>query len=599
MTMPDRIEDALDSYYVVDDLRSFAGKMEMKKLPSRKGEIISLISNEIRTRRAFDRLTEIERKAFAEAIHDPNGELDLVVFRARHGVDPYKRGHEESRLGLRSGRSTLLDAFIIRGIVPNEIRTIYLPHIPPPEEDVLATHDKLPDSIAGRIERYNGIETFNMHPEACETESAALQNLEAVLYLAESGKLRVSAKTRRPSAATINAISKVLVGGDFLPCEKYGGIQAFAWPLLLQAAGFVSLHDTKLAVGPKGRETLNGRIEKHKAIQLLWNAWLSKAMVDEFSRIESIKGQNSKGRPLTAVKERRKVIYDTLRDCPSGTWIEVTELGRHMQAEGIWFEVSRDPSRLYFSESHYGSLGHIGMDEWRLLQHRYIQALLMEYAATLGLVDIAYVKPEDAEPDFHSYWGTDDLEFVSRYDGLLLFRINSLGEYALGRTETYTSTARDAEPYLLVQSNMSIVLKNPDAMPPGDRLYLATIATSVSPFEWRISPQLVRDALSKGEHLAKIAGFLQSRCASPLPRSIQALLGEAEASCIPIVQAGKASLLTCSDKRLIAAVGNDVVLKKISAFVDNDRFMIYPNKDDLFYRRLRDIGYSPTVTEPS
>ncbi len=597
--MPDRIEDALDSHYVVDDLRSLAGKMQMKKLPSLKRELVSLISNEIRTRRAYDRLNEIERKALAEAIHDPNGELNLTVFRARHGVDPYKQGCDESRSGFRSGRSTLLDAFIIRGIVPDEIRTIYLPHIPQPEEDVLATHDKLPESIAGKIKRYSGVETFNMHPEACETEFAAPLNLEAVLYLAESGKLRVSAKTRRPSAATVNAISQVLVGGDFLPCEKYGGIQAFAWPLLLQAAGFVSLHDTKLAVGPKGRDVLSGRIEKHKAIQLLWNAWLSKAMLDEFSRIESIKGQNSKGRPLTAVKERRKVIYDTLRECPSRTWIEVTELGRHMQAEGILFEVSRDPSRLYFSESHYGSLGHIGMDEWRLLQHRYIQALLMEYAATLGLIDIAYVNPEDAEPDYYSFWGTDDLEFVSRYDGLLLFRINALGEFALGRTETYTSTVREVEPYLLVQSNMSIILKNPDAMPPGDRLYLSTIATSVSPFEWRISPRLVRDVLSKGEQIAKIAGFLQSRCASPLPRSIEALLGEANASCINIVQAGKASLITCSDRRLIAAVRNDAGLKEISAVVDGDRFIIFPNKDDLFYRRLRDIGYSPTVMEPS
>ncbi len=34
--------------------------------------------------------------------------------------------------------------------------------------------------------------------------------------------------------------------------------------------------------------------------------------------------------------------------------------------------------------------------------------------------------------DFHENWGTEDLKFLSRHDGLHAIRINALGAYALG-----------------------------------------------------------------------------------------------------------------------------------------------------------------------
>jgi len=34
----------------------------------------------------------------------------------------------------------------------------------------------------------------------------------------------------------------------------------------------------------------------HETIKLIWQRWMDKGLVDEFSRIEAIKGQNRKGR---------------------------------------------------------------------------------------------------------------------------------------------------------------------------------------------------------------------------------------------------------------------------------------------------------------
>jgi hypothetical protein len=61
------------------------------------------------------------------------------------------------------------------------------------------------------------------------TEHAAIADLAAVLQLCAAGKLRCGEKTRRPSAATVEAVGRVLPAGDFYQGEP---MAAFAWPLL-------------------------------------------------------------------------------------------------------------------------------------------------------------------------------------------------------------------------------------------------------------------------------------------------------------------------------------------------------------------------------
>ncbi|WP_035776066.1 hypothetical protein, partial [Arthrobacter sp. H5] len=66
------------------------------------------------------------------------------------------------------------------------------------------------------------------------TSEVAAAQLHTVLSLAEQGKLRVSAKTRRPASSTVKLLGDALPGGDYYP---HTPIAAYAWPLLLQAGG--------------------------------------------------------------------------------------------------------------------------------------------------------------------------------------------------------------------------------------------------------------------------------------------------------------------------------------------------------------------------
>lgn len=130
------------------------------------------------------------------------------------------------------------------------------------------------------------------------TENEAQANLKAVLQLCAAGRLRCSEKTLRPSAATVKAVTEALSGGDFYAAEP---IASFAWPLLLQAGGLAELTSGKLGLTARGRAALTK--PAHETLALLWRRWLSRGVIDEFSRVEASKGQRA-ANVLTAVKPR-------------------------------------------------------------------------------------------------------------------------------------------------------------------------------------------------------------------------------------------------------------------------------------------------------
>ena len=83
-----------------------------------------------------------------------------------------------------------------------------------------------------------------------------------------------------------------------------------------------------------------------------------------------------------------------LAECPPGGWIEVDEFFRFLKALDLDFTLARNEWKLYVCEANYGSFGYGRLHDWELLQGRFILAVLFEYAATLGLIDVAYVAPE-------------------------------------------------------------------------------------------------------------------------------------------------------------------------------------------------------------
>jgi hypothetical protein len=258
------------------------------------------------------------------------------------------------------------------------------------------------------------------------TAPDALSNLVSVLELAADGQVRYSASTRRPTAATVKLVEDVLVAGDFYDSGE--PIAAFAWPLLIQVGGLARLTSTRLELSPRGRAVLAR--PSYEALGALWAKWLRSVSTDELARIEAIKGQRKPG-TLTSATTRRAAVAAALAALQPGALTGAGKLLASLRAQQqpplVAARSLRALWQLYVVDSYFGSLGHAGSRTWDLVEGRYALCVLFEYAATLGLIDVAYTDPRGARADFRVLWGADQLSCLSRYDGLAAIRVNELG----------------------------------------------------------------------------------------------------------------------------------------------------------------------------
>ncbi len=256
------------------------------------------------------------------------------------------------------------------------------------------------------------------------TAADALSNLVGVLELAADGQVRCSAATRHPFAATVALVEDVLVAGDYYDSEP---IASFAWPLLLQVGGLAHRAGTRLELTTRGRAALAR--PSYATLGALWDRWLTSVSHDELSRIEVIKGQR-RAATLTPAATRRAAVAAGLAALRPGGWTQLGALLSILRARQPRLVATRSLTarwRLYIADSYYGSLGHAGAQSWDIIEGRYALCVLLEYAATIGLIDVAYTDPRGARRDFRALWGAGQYACLSRYDGLLAVRVNELG----------------------------------------------------------------------------------------------------------------------------------------------------------------------------
>jgi hypothetical protein len=420
------------------------------------------------------------------------------------------------------------------------------------------------------------------------TEREALANVRTVLELCAAGELRCSDKTNRPTAATIRTVDAHLVHGDFYAEEP---IATFAWPLLLQASGLGKLDGTRLQLTPKGRAALGK--PPAETIRQLWQRWLTHALIDEFSRIEQIKGQRARN-VLTAAKPRRQTVAVALADCRPGEWIDVDALFTAMRLDDLSPTIARNEMalwKLYLEDPHYGSLGYAGYHDWTLLEGRYTLAVLFEYAGTLGLIDLDYTHPAGARDDFRDNWGGDFLDALSRYDGLRAIRLNPLGAYAIGVTDTYQPAepeAVDGQP-LKVLPNLDVVATGD--VPAADLLMLSAFAKQSADRVWTVSATSLLTAIDSGRDLAEFTAFLARRTGHELPDTMNTLIADVGRRASQLTDLGHVRVIECADPATAALITRDRTLRSLCRPIGDRHLAVAPDDELRFRKTLIARGY--------
>ena len=533
--------------------------------PRLKTEMVEAIREKLTGRSLRDlweRLDKTQKLAVAETIHGFDTHFKADRFRAKYGVLP--KGFDPDN----AEKVSLLRFFFYPPdgyryfsptTIPGDLEKRLREFVPEPELPTVASLEEAPEFVDRRRRRAyvpkGQKPKFDRVPLTRRNmELAAAYDLLAVLRLIDAGRISVSTKTRRASAVSVRRIAEVLHEGDFYdPNEKkekweqkVGPIRAFAWPWLVQAGRLVQLRGSKLVLTKAGRAAFTA--PPAETLRRTWQRWLKTTLLDEFSRMEDIKGQyRGRGkRMMTAVRKRRPWIDEALVECPVGGWVQVDEFFRFMEAAELDFNVTRDPWRLYLLDPQYGSFGYAGNHDWCLLQGRYVLCLLFEFASTLGLLDIAFTHPRGARGDFWHMWGTDEMGFLSRYDGLEYFRLNPLGAYCLGVAERYEPSTPPVRTALTLFTDLRVQSTAP--LPPEERVLLEAYAKSESEGVWRLDLSRSMSAVESGQAVAQLREFLTARDDQPLPDRVEGFLRRVEQGSGALTAKGPALLIDCADK---------------------------------------------------
>jgi hypothetical protein len=571
------------------------GQLVNRDAPSRKQDLvpylIQMLAREDVVRRLYESLDTLSQAAVQEALADFGGTVNPERFQAKYGRLPNLGGWKSPaplRLFMPQGWS-----------LPSDLHPILKRFVPEPRTVSISTSEELPATVPSQIPSWRS--SRGEKPEEIPlrqrlTASPALRELPAMLRLLEAGKIRVGEKTRKPGQATVEAIAPLLVDGDFYRPEDQSNyshdpgfdlaIRAFAWPCIVQAAGLTSLSGGKLGLSPAGRKAVGQPAQE--VIRKAWDKWIDTKLFDEFERIDAIKGKQ--GARLSAVADRRNAVSDVVAQCPAGGWIVVDEFFRFLRASGESFPIARLVWKLYIAELQYGSFEYDRGHDWALLQGRFILAMLFEYAATLGLIDVAYIPPQLARNDYRDHWGVDDYLCLSRYDGLKYFRINALGAWCLGLTQDY-------EPEPLVTKKTWRVLPNHDVVSselnpdPSETLFLDRVTERTSERVWRLDREKILTAVEDGLKIDEITEFLENHSADPIPATVATLLADLRDRAGRLRDMGTARMIECADAETAQLLVLDAKLKTL-CLLAGKRTLVFRESDESAVRsRLRKVGY--------
>ncbi len=579
-----------------------------KPRPRLKADMVEAISLRLTgrpLRELWERLDKTQQLAVKEALYGLEGRFEAKRFRAKYGVLP-KRIDKGDTI-----EPTLLHLFLYPAdgyryfaptTIPRDLENQLLEFVPEPEEPTVSAVDEVPEFVDRRriafVPKGQKPQFDRVRLTRRDMEQPAAYDLFAVLRLVDQGKISVSVKTRRASAVSVRRIAEVLHGGDFFdPNEKrkrweqtIGSIRAFAWPWLVQAGKLVQRRGSKLVLTKAGRAAFT--TPPAETLRRIWQWWLKSTLLDEFSRMEDIKGQHrGRGkRTMTAVRNRRPMIDEALAECPVGGWVQVDEFFRFMEAAELDVSVTRDPWRLYLVEMRHGSFGFAGNHEWSLLQGRYVLCLLLEYVATLGLVDVAFTDPHGARRDFRHMWGADDLEFLSRYDGLEYFRLNPLGAYCVGQTDEYEPGSPPIRTALTLYTDLRVESAAP--LPPEELVVLETYARVESDGVWRLDLTRALTAVESGQDVAQLREFLDARDDQPLPQKVEGFIRSVELGGRALKRKGPALMIECADKEIAERIAADRRAARYCVRAGPRGLVVPARSETAFRRAAHALGYA-------
>jgi hypothetical protein len=562
-----------------DTLKSYLALLGGATSITRKGERINVIRQKLldkgSLRTIWQQLDEVAKRAVSTAYHN-EGEFNADAFVAQYGQLP-PRPQREGWYSYYHKEPILFDLFVIGQQIPADLMPLLADLVLPPERFQLEGIEQPP----AEIEIWQEV----LPVLIAETEMVGQTDLLTYLQMVEQGAVQFSPKSNRLTAGSVRKVLSNLMAGDFheMPQKVTGSsvIRPFGLDVFTQEAGLVTRTGKLTAAGRTYMQT-----QAAELMLAAFEKWAEKGQFDELTRIAQLHGLNSRETRLTPAASRRQKVIEALSWCPVNVWIDIEAFYRAVKVWHFDFEVEATQfSNLYVGP--YRDYGYMdGNQYWTLVNGLYINAVIWEYLAVIGALDLAYVSTEMKVLDTELHYSD---EALSLHEGLLYFRINDWGAYLLGQAGTYVRAKAKKKALFTIDRELKVHLLA-DLLP-NERLQLEVMAESVDGRTYQLDRQKVLTAVEGGQKLEWLLDFLQANHQGELPKAAADWLAQLKRNQGAFKEAGTAVLIRLKRRDLTELVQQDELLAKMCQQVDEQTLLVPSARLTSFRKRLKELGY--------
>lgn len=337
-----------------------------------------------------------------------------------------------------------------------------------------------------------------------------ITDIEEILLLIQQYKLKGVQKTCLPTKATMKKVQTILhikeppsAMGTPLDNMRIAeeSIRIHSLFMIMWAANLIQKENKDFVLTERVEDFLAQPLAKK--CEILLQAYMVCADIKEMQRIV----QSSS---LLNFIASRVIVLSHLKGCPVNEWVSPDTFYRGIRRCDPW--LLQKPLGFF---TYYDSLQekHISGTGWSTIHEFFIDVVLIEYLATLGLVDVMFV-PRAPYPDFVRLYRVQS------------FRLTPLGAHVLGVQKHKRYEQEGSQTGLVVQPNFELIIPN-DETKNFHRFFFdrfaETVSHGVTPV-YKLTFKAMARARDQGISVDEIITHLHKYSEQQLPQNVLATL---------------------------------------------------------------------------
>ena len=471
----------------------------------------------------------LESKEIKEIIkkYTPNGtNSDRYVYQS--GIQQYFYNTSKANL------------FFIKGRLPVEITNILKEFVKPIEVEFLPedidVHEYLDDA-----------DTYN-HREFISIRENFEKDFVSIIKLVNSSKFKTTKASQMPNKTAMIKMNEVLTNKEIFYENDISElrvidntIRLYGISKLLLESRILKIKKEALVLGHYADDFLT--MNKAAKCKFLLEAYI-KSDADELKRINELKIKTDyEGNYSTC----REVVLKYLKMAPIDKWIDREQLLKFIKKlDRNFLRKIVGTIYTYYEYEHYY---YPDQNSWEEEEGRFIDVVLMEYLASMGIVDLLI--SED--------YNDDDIEYFK----VEYFKVTQLGAHTLGINDDYKIENIEDETGIIIQPNYEIIVQE-GAMKDVHCIYLDKFAEELSEETvsiYKISFKAMVTALDNKISIEEIIDYFEEYSQNKIPDNVLMSLNEWKEKSKKI-KIRTVTIVETDDKYLLEELKNYKEIKK-------------------------------------